>query len=373
MNTIRSLVVCLIAVVWPRFLPAESIDQTYTVPIYVQDVTAPSKYLVYVSDGSAAVPYLFDTGSPNLFTVQNVNTSIATTGTFQFGDGNLVYAYYTQPLNLTLTRSDGTPVTPTVTNFNTAMVVDIGGQTISGGPLKDGTYGDFGAGLYGTSSLSTLLTNGPLGSDVKLGYVVDVAGIKAGTGALTIGLTQAPIDSLKNAPGAIELRMNHSADQIQTYKGLVTGYQKGLAMTTVTVDGSSGSISELLPTVFDTGGGKNGVIYYADGTSTGPFVNYSPNGQFTLTTTDGDVFESWTGFSPWGGSVTVFGNQSADLNRVNTGGYLFESYVVMVDLEDATLTLVPFAVPEIDPVGLPSVLAVIGGGLGLLVRRRKRA
>jgi hypothetical protein len=144
-------------------------------------------------------------------------------------------------------------------------------------------------------------------------------------------------------------------------------------MTTVTVDGSSGSISELLPTVFDTGGGKNGVIYYADGTSTGPFVNYLPNGQFTLTTTDGDVFESWNGFSPWGGSVTVFGNQSADQNRVNTGGYLFESYVVMVDLEDATLTLVPFAVPEIDPVGLPSVLAVIGGGLGLLERRRKRA
>ncbi len=354
------------------FLLASTVwGQTYDVPIYVQDTQSPSNYWIYVSqnaDGSNAVPYLFDTGSPNMFSVQNTNTAIAATGTFTFGDGNPAYGYYVQGQTLTLTTSASVAVTPSVANFNTAMVVSINGGTVSGNALADGTYGDFGAGLYGTSTLSTLLTAIPLGTGAKLGYIVNVAGLSTygSIGTLTVGLTQARIDELTNTPGAIVLDMNHSGDQIQSYKGLITGYDKAQAQTTVTIDTATGPASAELPTVFDTGGGPNGVIYYSDD-SPAIFDGYDKNGSFTLA--DGSqIIETWTGTSPWGGEVAVIGNQTPAENRVNSGGYLFENYIVMVNLEDARLTLVPYNVPE------PSTIALLLGvaALGLPFLRRRR-
>ena len=344
--------------------------QTYDVPIYVQANQQPSNYWIYVSqnaDGSNAVPYLFDTGSPNMFSVQNTNTAIAATGTFTFGDGDPAYGYYEQTQTLSLTTSASAPITP-VTSFNTAMVVSINGNTVSGGALADNTYGDFGAGFYGTSTLGTLLTAIPLGSEAKLGYIVNVAGLTtAGTvGSLTIGLTQARIDELTNSPGAIVLDMNHSGDQIQSYKGLIAGYAKGQAHTTVTLETENGLASAELPSVFDTGGGPNGVLYYSSD-SPDIFAGYDKNGSFTLAS-DSQVIESWDGLSPWGGDISVIGNQPSSQNRVNSGGYLFENYIVMFNLEDAQLTLVPYAVPE------PSTIAFLLGAtaLGLPFLRRRR-
>lgn len=355
------------------FLVASAVwGQTFDVPIYVQANEQPSNYWIYVSqnaDGSNAVPYLFDTGSPNMFTVQGTNIATPVTGTFTFGDGDPAYAYYVQGQTLRLTDSSSAPITPAVSDFNTAMVVTINGNThTSNTPLGDSTYGDFGAGLYGTSTLSTLLTAIPLGNDTKLGYIVNVAGLTtSGTnGTLTIGLTQTRIDELNNTPGAIQLDMHHSGDQIQSYKGLITGYQKGLADTTVTIETEGGLASAELPTVFDTGGGPNGVIYYsADSPAPHLFDGYNPDGSFTLATGD-DVIESWSGTSPWGGNVSVIGNQTPDENRVNSGGYLFQNYIVMVNLEDAKLTLVPYAVPE------PSTVALLIGVALMPVLRRFR-
>ncbi len=97
------------------------------------------------------------------------------------------------------------------------------------------------------------------------------------------------------------------------------------------------------------------------------FNGYSSDGPFSLTSSDGVTFDSWTGSSPWDGSVTVIGNQDPTQNRVNTGGYLFENYIVMYDLESAVLTLVP--VPE------PSTWALLAGALFVMIPaalRRKR-
>ncbi|WP_169809510.1 hypothetical protein [Terrimicrobium sacchariphilum] len=349
-------------------------DQTYTVPIYVTGSHSPANYQIYVSqnaDGSDAVPYLFDTGSPNMFTVQGTNTSIAPTNTFVFGDGDPVYGYYVEGRSLSLTTKASVQVTPVVSNFNTAMVVQINGNTVaSSTPLADGTYGDFGAGLYGTSTLSTLLTALPIGSNARLGYVVNVAGISSGEGALTIGLTQQTIDTLTNSPGAIQLHMNHSGDQIQGPDGrLITGYLKGVAVTTVTVQTAEGVASADLATVFDTGGGPNGVIYYGNSsTPPGVFDGYLPNGSFSLTSPDGETFDSWVGSSPWGGSVAVIGNQAPSENRVNSGGYLFENYVVMYDLESAVLTLVPVPEPSTWTLLAVAVLLVVPA----VIRRKSR-
>jgi len=64
------------------------------------------------------------------------------------------------------------------------------------------------------------------------------------------------------------------------------------------------------------------------------------------------------------------GNQSA----THVGG-LGASYDLFMAVPRAALGLTGFhsPVPEIDPAGMGSILALLGGGLGLLERRRKRA
>jgi hypothetical protein len=249
------------------------------------------------------------------------------------------------------------------------MVVAINGSTVSGNALADGTYGDFGAGFYGTATLSTLLTAVPLGAGSRLGYVVDVAGITSGTGTLTLGLTPERIAEIQAMPGAIQMTMNHSGQQIQGYAGLIEGYAKGLVVTTVTVDTENGPASADLPTVFDTGGGPNGVIYYSD-SSPDPdlFHGITPDSSFSLDY-EGETFDAWSGASPWGGQVSAIGNQLPDENRVNTGGYLYQNYIVMVDLESGVLTLAPAAVPE--PSASALLAAASAGFLCLALWRRR--
>lgn len=375
MGAFRGVLAVLLPVVllMPEGVRAVNTAASYEVPIYVQNTQDPSNYWIYVSQdagGSNAVPYLFDTGSPNMFTVQGSNTAITPTANFTFGDGDPVYGYYVAGQNLTLTDSSSTAVTPTVSNFNTAMVVAINGNTVSNNALADGTYGDFGAGFYGTATLSTLLAAVPLSAGSRLGYIVNVAGITSGTGALTLGLTPERIAEIQSTPGAIQMTMNSSGQQIQGFDGLINGYAQGLADTTVTVDTENGPASANLPTVFDTGGGANGVIYYSD-SSADPdlFHGITPDSSFSLNY-GGETFDAWSGASPWGGHVASIGNQTPAENRVNAGGYLYQNYIVMVDLESGVLTLAPATVPEPSTFALLAVAAV---GFLCLGRRRRRS
>ena len=369
--------VVLLALAAPESRAADTAP-SYAIPIYVKNNREPSNYWIYVSqavDGSNAVPYLFDTGSPNMFTVQGSNTATPATGTFAFGNGSFSYDYYVAGQSLTLTDSNSTPLTPTVPSFNTAMMFAIDGTAIGTNALPDGTYGDFGAGFYGTTTLSTLLTAVPLSAGSKLGYVVDVAGMTSGTGSLTLGLTPDKIAAIQRLPGAIQMSMNHSGQQIQSYRGAIEGYAKGFVTGTVTVNTNRGPVSAELPIVFDTGGGPNGVIYYssssADPSRFDGVIASGSSASFALDY-QGNVFDAWTGSSPWGGQVVVESTMPPADNRVNTGGYLYQNYVVMVDLESATLTLAPVAVPEPGTLGLLAVALAVVPCVGLCRRRAAR-
>lgn len=336
-------------------------DTAYTIPIYVQSLNAPSKYLIYASqDGGAAVPYLFDTGSPNMFTVQGADTSITPTGSFTFGDGDPVYGYYQSQNTISLTDQTGQVIVSTANQVGIAKVVSINGSTVSGNALADGTYGDFGAGMYGTSTLGTILTALPLGSAVRTGWMVNVAGLSSGTGSLTVGLTADTIANIKSMPGAIVMKMNSSGVQLTTATGMVDGYQKTAVTATLSVqqDGLP-TITTDIGTVFDTGGGPNAVIYdteystsYTDGTLT---LSY-----------EGQIFTYVSGETIWGGKVVAMPNEFGG-ERVNPGGFLYQNNIVMFDLDNAELTLVPYAVPE------PAALALVGLGLLLFLGRRKQA
>jgi hypothetical protein len=340
----------------------------YEVPIYVGEGNySPSRYTIWAGlDGGPIRPYLFDTGAPNMFTVVGAQGGTAT-GNFSFAQG-LTYNYFESPVAVTLGDSSGAPIVTTGT-ANVAAVVSItsGGNTTntSGGPLADGTYGDFGAGLYGNSTLGTILSQVPLTGGLQYGWVVNVAGLTSGSGTLTIGLTTQMIQDAKNTPGAITMVMDKSGSQIPTAGGLIDGYNKAqVATTTVMLSNNGTTVQKTLPTVFDTGGGPNVVIY-------DPAFTDAEHGQVTVSYGN-QTFVDYTDTTPWGGNVVVDSDISGGL-RINPGGAtIYQNYSVMFHLtgnssDTGELILVPSVVPESSPVALV-LLAVCGIASWLLWR-----
>ena len=352
-------------------LAATARAASYEVPIYISEGNySPNRYTIWAGlDGGPIRPYLFDTGAPNMFTVVGAQGGTVT-GNFSFAQG-LTYNYFESPVAVTLGNSSGGAVVTTGT-ANVAAVVSItsGGNTTntSGGPLADGTYGDFGAGLYGNSTLATILSQVPLAEGLQHGWVVNVAGLTSGSGTLTIGLTTQMIQDAKNTPGAITMVMDKSGSQIPTATGFLDGYNKAqVAATTVTLSNNGTVVQKTLPTVFDTGGGPNVVIY-------DPAYTPAEHGQVTVAYGN-QTFVDYTGTTPWGGNVTVDSDISGGL-RVNPGGAtIYQNYSVMFHLtgnssDTGELILVPAAVPEASPAAL--LLLAACGIVGWLAWQKSR-
>jgi hypothetical protein len=234
----------------------------------------------------------------------------------------------------------------TSATMNIGEVSQINGNNTTGGPLGDGTYGDFGASLYGTSTLAAVLAQVPLGSGLIPGWNVNVAGLNGGQGTLTLGLSAAQIAAAKAAAGAIVMQMTPSGNTLPDANGgTITGYEKAyVGGTTVTLDNGTNRVSQTLGTVFDTGGGPNAVIY-------NPAFLPAEHGRLTISY-NGMTFIDFNDTTPYGGRVVVDSDISGGL-RVNPGGAaIYENYLVMfipVSTQGGTgeLILVPAsAVPE---------------------------
>jgi hypothetical protein len=350
----------------------------YQVPIYVDSATnySPDRYTIYAgmsggnSPNTSIVAYNFDTGAPNMFSTLG-GEGYTATGNFSFAQG-LTYNYYDDPVSVTLGDSAGNAIVSTASGVNVASVVSItnGGVTTNttNNMLADNTYGDFGAGLYGTSTLATILNQFPLGVGLQPGYLVNVAGVTSGNGTLTIGLSSAAITAAENTPGAIVMQLSLSGNMIPTTGGnLINGYNKAqVANATVTLT-TSGTISNTMPLVLDTGGGENVVIYsagFGPNSSGNGTVNLSYNGQTILQDTD---------TTPYGGNVDVVNDISGG-TRINPGGAaIYENYEVMYVLPtggsaDGEVVLVPNTVPE--PADTSLLLAL--GVTAVFCRWRRR-
>lgn len=344
----------------------------YEVPIYINEGNySPNRYTIYAGIGGGAIlPYNFDTGAPNMFSVVGAQGGYVT-GNFSFAQG-LTYNYFENPVTVTLGTSSGTPIVSTGT-ANVAAVVSITDNGVTtnttGGPLLDGTYGDFGAGLYGTSTLGTILSQLPLTGGLQPGWIVNLAGKTSGAGTLTIGLTTQMIQDAKSSPGAITMVMDKSGNQIPTATGFIDGYNKAqVANTTVSLTNNGTTVEKTLPTVFDTGGGPNVVIY-------DPAFLPADHGQVAVSYGN-QTFVSYNGTTPWGGNVTVGAENDPADYRVNPGGAtIFQNYTVLFHLtgnssDTGELVLVPSAVPEASPAAFLVLAGCVGAGFLLLRRSR---
>jgi hypothetical protein len=358
-------------------------DGTIAVPIYVTNPVnfSPSHYTIYAAiGGGPLLPYLFDTGAPNFFSFYDTNSSATSTnGSFTFSTG-LTYYYE----GITNTVSLGSNNTALVTSdpmnlaqvrytqgdiFNNTPIIQV---TNAAAPQADGTYGDFGAGFYGTSLLATVLTQIPLSNSLTLGYTLNVTASQiasSGQGSLTLGISAALLQNYETNPNVIKLALSPTGSTIPTANGgSVAGYNKAqVSNVAVTLTDSNGSSTTTnMPFVLDTGGGPNAVLY---ATNLDTFNNATDLAVATTNVASQTLYTVTNDMTPWGGSIDVLTNLAGGI-RINSGGYFFESNIVTFDLSAGYLYIVPVqAVPE-----PASLWLLLGGGLllsGAALHRRK--
>jgi autotransporter passenger strand-loop-strand repeat protein len=366
-------------------------DQPIVIPIYRDPL---STYLeIYASlGGGTAEPYSFDTGAPNLFATYGSwwgGTSAVTqpgTASFTFAQAP-TYQYNSLATSVTLSDAAGASLA-TADDVNVAQITDIftaglgtpvqtptqayanwstATETLPATtPLSDGTFGDFGAGLYGSSTLGTVLAQLPEGPGLSQGYIVEAPGFDAAPGTLTVGLSAATISAWESQPGVITLQMSGTGGTLPNPDGnpVWSAYPKAQAAdTVVTVTSGGVSTSFDIPTVLDTDGGPNNNIYN-DGSLApvsgsfpawlAPLVSgagYLPEGTtYTLVQSgSADPVLSYTvsGRLPAGG-VTEFGPTTvADGTRDNPGANLFLSDNVMFDVADGIILLQPISETDV--------------------------
>lgn len=302
----------------------------YTVPIYINKTDyGPSRYTIYARIGTGSMlPYLFDTGAQQFSSVVGAQPGVAT-DCFSFASGT-TYCYFAKAATVTLGYKSGLNVVKS-RNLNYGAVAQIGGNATTGKALADGTYGDFGAGFYGSGSLASVLSSITLSTGYLPGWAIDVAGqsnLSAGQGTLTIGLTQDFINQAKAKPGAIVMPMSKSGVLIpgpagtKGPAGLIPGSVTAqVSDTVVSITKNGNTVSQILPTVLDTGGGPNAVVY-------DPNYTAFDGGRLTITY-GGKTIVDYDGVTPWGGKVVAM-KPTIGWPRANPGGAtIYNNFVVI--------------------------------------------
>lgn len=376
-------------------------NQPYQIPIYRGSGTQGFVIYAAMGVGGALVPYLLDTGSPQVFasygswwddpppmqTTQGANlfkfaagfgyywTSWSTVVALGTNDGQVI-ATTAAPVNIGLiTNVDGAGLTPQQTYSQWKTAYDSGGTPFSDPVANSGTFGNFGAALYGDSTFATILAQLPLAPGLKHGFIIDSGGPSSEQGTVTVGLSPATIAEFQAAAGAVVLPMSALENGgVQQYlPGNVPAYQATqVTSSVVSLDGAA--YTAAAPTIFDTGGGQE-VVFYQDQSPGAP--NPVPASLITGGAYHGLVLPG-TVFRLSGGNLSgqqqtflqfqVANTQpavntldlDADLTvgiggvRVNTGIQIFNEYQVMFDLDDGLLILVPIPTPAPNPTPVPT-------------------
>ncbi|MBN8874769.1 MAG: Hint domain-containing protein [Rhodospirillales bacterium] len=352
-------------------------SQPYVVPLY--HLANSTNLMIYAAlNGGPLVPYLLDSGSPNMFATygtwwpgHDTPISPAVTDSFTFANGT-TYDYVPVATSVSIGNAAGT-VLAGATNVNIAQIVSIVSHGTSydyanwasavaqgGAPIAaDNSYGNFSAGLYGSNELATVLAQVPIGDGLENGFIIQSGGASATVGTLTIGLDPGVVAAWRANAQTIVLPMAATGTLLPNPDGnaaSVMGAGKAqVGNTTITLNDGTTSTSFAIPTVIDTGGGPNNIIYNPGGTpDLGAFLqgtsNVLQNGisyELSGTTVGGTVvplmnYVTNPGTLPGGGnSLAIDSSAIPGTLRVNPGINLFDQYDVMFDLQDGRVLLRP--------------------------------
>jgi hypothetical protein len=300
----------------------------FSIPIYQMNNNGAISFAIYASiNGGPMVPYLLDTGSPNFFPTYGswwpgAEAPTASTPRGQYTQtyaSGAQYTYNIANVSVSLGNNAGGALTPPV-QANVGQIITTGDQTPleyyntwaskyaqGQAPFGDNTFGNFGAGLYGSSTLATILAQLPLAPGLKPGFIVRSGGNGSPVGELIVGLSPDAISAFPDP-----MTMDPSGNNLPNAFGLtVKGYGAAqVANTEVVLTKPDGTTYKaFMPSVWDTGGGPNNVIYQDQ---TGP--NAVP-GTFLLDS-------SAQGGQVVGGvQYTVLNGQGAPAYELNTGKY----------------------------------------------------
>jgi hypothetical protein len=375
--------------------------QPVQVPIYRASGTQGFVIYAAMGVGGALVPYLLDTGSPQTFasygswwatpppmqTTQGANLFKFAAGfgyywtpwqtVVALGTNNgQILATTAAPVNIGLiTNVDGSNLTPQQTYAQWQSAYAGGGTPFSDPVANSGTFGNFGAALYGDSTFATILAQMPLAPGLKHGFIIDSGGAASTTGSVTIGLSAAAIAQFQTTPGAIILPMAalESGGLPQYLAGGAPAYQT-TQVTSSILSLNHGQYTAAVPTIFDTGGGQEVVFYQnqspgapdpvpssliTGGGSHGPIL---PGTFFSLSGANASsVQQSFLSFFvqntlPAQNTLDLDANLTIGIGgvRVNTGIQIFNQYQVMFDLDDGLLGLLPITTPTPSPTPLPA-------------------
>jgi Right handed beta helix region len=374
----------------------------YIIPIYHINANGTDHFAIYASlDGGPLEPYELDTGSPNMVASygswwpDSTPPTAATLGgrlTQTFADGT-GYTYDMVNTPVALGDSSGDVLTPSVpANLGQIITVDgdsalntyqnwVKGVATNGTALNDGTYGIFGAGLNGSSTLATILAQLPLGPGLDPGFVIRSGGSDASVGELIVGLTPAMI-SMFNTTMQME---PSNVDLPNAYGQIVPGYNAAQVTTTSLQLSQAGTptYTAALSTEFDTGGGDTNVIYQDQGTDAvpGAFIEQQatsgavePGVEFAiLDSSNHTVYSLHTGVKSAVNQTEVKEMNPAGLEsaELDPGIALFYTDDVMFDLQNGELGLTPsqpvdYGSPETQTTG-DIVFASTVNGPGSLV------
>lgn len=354
---------------------AQTLLEPFVVPLqYLPTVEAGPRFGIQASiaGGSFSPTYIFDTGSPRFISAYGTTgtsptgpttswwgppgsfTLTGTTGTTYYSGGG-GYVYNVVDVAVTLSSTSGAALTTgssydvaqAFENFNHPDWLEQAPPSGTMPPLQNYFYGTFGADLTDPSvGLYGFVNQFQTGPGITKGFVVDAT---SDNPTLTIGIDEPTMERFATAP------MNTG-----TTPGAYAQFVVSSTLTFLAKDGASvGSLVDI-PTLFDTGTEAAMVIY--TGSSVNPPPAYSAV-QFTF----GDV--AW--LVPW--TEVVVEPTKHNIGTLVLGLPFFQNFAVMYDVQNGNIGFVQAAVPEIDPAGMGSVIALVIGGLGLLERRRLRA
>jgi hypothetical protein len=339
---------------------APALAQPYEVPIYHSTVDGKQNFLIYASvGGGPLVPFLFDTGSPAMYSVYGSWWPGHTKLVNQTGNEKIKYAsgtvyHYDTVATDVSVGSRGGRVVATAENAAIGRITNVDDQSprrsfrlwaknVAAGRAPftdDGTYGNFGAALHGEASFGTVMTQFPLKKGMKRGFVVMSGGRDAKVGKLVIGLTDQMIAGfrwrLPMAPTGALLPGVGSSDG-------PPGYQKAqVANTVVRLERRGKHWSGVIPTVFDTGGG-NGTWAYGASVPRETFVKDDSNEaragtSFDLRYVGKSLLAYQSGNAPARDILGFIPASATDL-RINPGILMFYTYDVMFDLDDGFIGL----------------------------------